>query len=162
MKRYFTHYWTNKTWCDRSHWPGGLLSHTADNRFKQRGVTSGDSVYVITVQQGRFFLLCRLTVNCICNQHKAEQILKNCKLWAANDHVIASSATPKRFDFEVPTTITEKLLFTSSGHSHPLKFKSPGKLDQQTLRGVRELEPASARLLDELLPPERQISRANK
>ncbi len=50
MPRYFTHYWTNDTWenARRLSAPGATLEHTAGNRFVERGVASGDFVYVVT------------------------------------------------------------------------------------------------------------------
>ena len=64
------------------------------------------------------------------------------------------------FKIEVPPEVTEKLLFVASPQSKPLKFVEPGCLDKQTLRGVREIEAASAKLLDEFLSADRPIARA--
>jgi hypothetical protein len=152
MKRYFTQYWTDATWESHREMDGQLLNHTAGNVFRRRGVGCGDSVYVVTVREGRLYLIGRLAVHQICSLSEAKQILRTDNLWDAQEHIIAASATPMRFDFEVPTVITEHLLFVASGVSKPLRFDEPGHLDQQTLRPVRELEPASARLLDKLLP----------
>jgi hypothetical protein len=87
-------------------------------------------------------------------------IARECELWQARDHLIAASATPMRFDLEVPLSITERLLFIASKSSKLLFFREPGVLNQQTLRGVRELDHASAGLLDELLPTDELITRA--
>jgi hypothetical protein len=51
MKRYFTHYWTNKIWdynvarmFDDS---DKTLDQTAGSMFRDRGISKGDSVYII-------------------------------------------------------------------------------------------------------------------
>jgi hypothetical protein len=56
-----------------------------------------------------------------------------------------------RFDLEVPLEVTEQLTFISGNGTKRLKFCVDGHLDQQTLRGVRELHPESAAELDKLL-----------
>ena len=78
-------------------------------------------------------------------------------LWEASEYVIASEATPMRFDLAVPLTLTAGLRFVNKKRSVPLDFVIPGQLDQQTLRGVRELEPSSALELDSLLSPMRRV-----
>lgn len=153
MPRCFTHYWKNETCRDHEPDSGEPLDYIAGNRFRERGVNEGDVVYVVTVKRGRLFLIGRLSVANICGRAEAGRALQTDDLWPAKDYIVAASATPMRFDLEVPSEVTKKLLFVASPHSKPPHFTEPGQLDRQTLRGVRELEPASARVLDELLPP---------
>lgn len=160
MKRYFTNYWTNKTWdynvgrmVDDSE---KTLRHTASNVFRARGISKGDSVYIITVKRGQLLLLCKLKVADMCGYEEAVQLLEDDNLWPAEDHIIAESPAPIRRTFEVPVplTITQQLRFESYPQSKSLRFVEPGILDQQTLRGVRELDYGSAQLLDEILSAE--------
>ncbi len=65
--------------------------------------------------------------------------------------MIASESTLMRFDHAVPLGVTERLAFVSGNTPKQLKFSSPGHLDRQTLRGVRELDSGSAAELDKLL-----------
>ena len=160
MNRFFTHYWKNKTCHEHEPRSGEALDHIASNLFRERGITQGDVVYAVTVQKGRLFLIGRLSVATVCGPEQAARILEMDDLWPAREHIIAASATPMRFDIEVPFGTTEKLLFVGSSHSKPLQFSEPAYLDQQTLRGVRELEPVSARDHDELLPPDTLIARS--
>jgi hypothetical protein len=160
MPRYFTHYWKNSTWfynqeCET----GQLLDHTAGDLFTKRGVGAGDIVYVVTVLSGKLYLGGKMAVLKICKEQEAAQYLgwKVDELWEAGDHLIAESATPMRFDLAVPHQTTVRLRFNGS---KALKFSAPGWLDSQTLRGVREIEEASALLLDELLPPMRPVKAA--
>ena len=78
-------------------------------------------------------------------------------LWKATDYVIATSATEMHFHLQVPPAITQGLLFVASKSSKPLRFVQAGTLDTQTLRGVRQLDDASVRSLDGLLPPDRIV-----
>jgi hypothetical protein len=158
MKRYFTQYWANRTCNDSVTYgrSGKLLDHTAGNRFREHGVEAGDTVYVVTVRQGRLFLVGRMSVWKVCDEAEAVAAL-DYDPWEARDHILAACATRARFDFEVPLEVTKRLLFQSSKFSKPPLFIEPGVLDHQTLRGVRELDPASARLLDELLPSDERI-----
>jgi hypothetical protein len=154
MKRHFTHYWTNKTWDDQV---AGIaykaLRHSASNIFRARGISKGDSLYVITVKQGQLLLLTRLVVAKVCSFEEAAHLLNSRNLWEAEDHIVAEFPAPVRRSFEVPVplAITEQLRFVSNPQSKSLRFVEPGILDQQTLRGVRELDYSSAQLLDKLL-----------
>jgi hypothetical protein len=160
MKRYFTHYWKNTTWDNQVRGyaleSSKELDHTASNMFRDRGISKGDNVYIITVKRGQLFLLCKLTVGYVCGFEKAARLLKTENLWGADDHIVAESPAPirRKFDFPLPLTITEQLRFEGSGESKSPRFVKPGILDQQTLRGVRELDYGSAQLLDKFLSTE--------
>jgi len=163
MPRYFTQYWNQETCAESERYAGHPLDYTASNLFRKCGVRKGDIVYPVTVRRGRLFLIGRLIVGQICGRLEAENILDDDELWeGADEYLIASSATPMHFHIEVPTEVTEKLLFVASPHSKHLLFIEPGRLDKQTLRSVREIEPASARALDELLSPDRPTIPARK
>lgn len=102
-----------------------------------------------------------MNVRKVCGQEQAQAELLY-EVWKATDHLMAESATRMRFDFEVPLRVAKRLLFQSSKGSKPPLFIEPGVLDKQTLRGVRELDPASARLLDELLPDDEVVRHRRK
>lgn len=156
MPHYFTHYWSNDTW--RYHaetaTPGELLDHAAGNLFRKRGIAPGDSIYVVTVLHGALYLLAKMRVAMVCDVDEAAAALETVPelLWDADDHVVADAATPLAFDREVPRDTTARLLFVAGGDEKPVKFDRQGRVDQQTMRGVRELTPTSAALLDSLLP----------
>lgn len=153
MPRYFTHYWKNSTWENsrRMSAPEEMLGHVADNQFVERGVEPGDFIYAVTVMDGELYLLARLELGKICDFDEAASILGTEDLWEASDHVIASASTPQHFDLAVPLGMSERLEFVSGNTTKLLKFVSPGQLDRQTLRGVRELTSGSAAELDWLL-----------
>jgi hypothetical protein len=136
--------------------PRRQLRHMASNMFRDRGISKGDGIYIITVKQGQLLLLTtRLAVADVCGIEGAARLLNRDSegLWEAEDHIVAESPAPVRpsFEFPVPLAITEQLRFKSYPQSKPLRFVEPGILDQQTLRGVRELDYGSAQLLDKFL-----------
>jgi hypothetical protein len=102
-------------------------------------------------------LLTRLTVGNVCGIEGAARLLGRGPegLWEAEDHIVAEFPAPIRPAFEepIPLAITQQLRFESHLRSKTLRFVAPGVLDQQTLRGVRELDYASAQLLDTILSP---------
>jgi predicted HNH restriction endonuclease len=138
---------------------GDLLNHVAGNLFEERGVSVGDTVYVVTVIKGKLYLCGKLIVGKICDVDEAATIL-GCEakdLWEANEHIIARAATPLNFSIRVPLELTKQLRFVSDEDAKPLFFKSHEHLDKQTLRGVRELTPLSRGELDKLLPSLEEI-----
>ena len=166
MTRYFTHYWSNRTWDNhqKTGLVGELLDHTAGDLFTSRHVAPGDSVYVVTVIKGILAVLAKLQVGRICGVDQAAQEL-HCspeKLWEANDHIIASASTPMNFTQRIPPELAAQLQFKSGDTLKTLRFKSPSTLDSQTLRGLRELTLESAMLLDQFLPPWQHITNVNE
>lgn len=156
--RSFTHYWSNGTWSAyrTTAARGELVDYAASNQFRERGLTAGDSLYIVTVLHGALYLLTRLQVAAVCGVEEAAQQLgeEPESLWPADDFAVAAAAVPSDFERVVPLAIAEQLRFLAGdGEPRPLKFRAEGLLDQQTLRGVRELAPDSAALLDALLPP---------
>ncbi len=155
MTRYFTHYWSNSTWDEQKALglQGTIIPHLAGNLFKKRGVSIGDFIYVLSVINGELFVSAKLKVGFIGTAAEAANILQDSNLWEAEDHVIADQATIQNFDLMIPNEVTRKLFFIGATGSTSLVFKADNRLDQQTLRGLRELEPESAKVLDLLLPP---------
>ncbi len=94
-----------------------------------------------------------MVVDRVCSKKEAEKLLGIDDLWNAEEHILASTATPKDFTLEVPVKVAKRLRFITSSKSKTLRFVDDTHLDKQTLRSVRQLEPASASFLDELLPP---------
>jgi len=152
MPRFFTHYWTNNTRDEQqiANQDGDQCDHTAGNGFKKRKTAPGDFVFVITVKKGQLYVLSRMKVKDVVEQEEADNILGQ-DLWEARDHVIAESSSPMDFQRKIPTEVTEKLLFIAPGGYKSPVFKKPGYLDQQTMRGIRELDTQSAELLSRYL-----------
>jgi hypothetical protein len=154
MSRYFTHYWRNSTWrYNQDTGEGEPLDQTSGNQFMKRGVSQGDIVYVVTVISGKLYLCGRMVVDEIMPTDAAAKHF-GCSvddLWEADEHLISHDAMPMRFSLSLPFKTTMQLRFPSGRSLKQLKCIAPGQLDSQTLRGVRELDEASAHILDEFL-----------
>jgi hypothetical protein len=161
--RFFTHYWLNETWERNREYAaeGELLNHTGGNLFLKRGIGRGDIVYVVSVIKGALYLCGKLMVEKICDFDEAAAILGH-DPWDAKEHIMAGAATPMNFHRRLPLKLTRQLKLISGRASKSLNFKAPGYLDEQTLRGVRELDPESAADLDGLLPPFEEVSFEDK
>jgi hypothetical protein len=146
IARAFTHYWKNSTW--KSH-PGGddALGHTASNEFRVNKVRPGDRIFIVTNIKGVLHLGGVLLVDRIVGQREAERVFGE-KLWPAKDHAIGRGAQAFYKGLAVPLKTVKAIRF--SGGKAPV-FRKASQLDQQTLRGIRELTPESARLMEELL-----------
>ena len=69
-------------------------------------------------------------------------------LWSARDHVVAQRSQPFSPRRTVALKLVRQLRFTSG---RPLAFSTRGRLDQQTMRGVRQLTLHSATILNRAL-----------
>lgn len=150
--RYFTHYWKFDTWKHNQMLQefgadGGTTDHTAGNGFRDRGVKRGDFVYLVTNDSGRLLVGARLEVDRLMTNAEARRRY-GMSVWAARDHVIAVREVPIRFHLQVPNPIARRLSFEPDGKG--LAFRG-SHIDQQTLRGIRELTRSAARLLDRVL-----------
>jgi hypothetical protein len=144
MGRAFTHYWTCDSW---EGYRGDLVTYTAANLFRRRGLKTGDRIYIVSNLDGRVRLGAAIDVAAVVGRAEAKKRFGR-EVWDASDFAIA--ITPVSFDpdQEVPTVIASRLRFLPSGKG--LKH-AKGRLDQQTLRGLRELTPESAMLLEGVL-----------
>ena len=157
--RAFTAYWKNDTWDDEAE--SDRLRHTASNEFRAREVGQGDRVYITTIRDGQLYVGARLTVKSVVTRTQAQRILGDRDVWRAKDHIIATRNEPFQATRLVPTGTARQLRFVNGGR---LKFRSGTKLDNQTLRAVRELTPASSRLLDAVLrlPADTEVEEAEE
>jgi 5-methylcytosine-specific restriction protein A len=161
MPRYFTRYWKNSTWkqYQKAGFEGKPLNYIAGDLFNKRHVSVGDLVYVVTVIEGELYLCGKLVVGKICDVNEAAAVLgrKPEDLWKANEHIVASSATPMHFHLKVDLELTKRLQFKTTEGIQTPKIKPSGHLVEQTLRTVRELDSASATQLDKFLPPLKKL-----
>ncbi len=171
MSSFYTHYWSSTV--QRPDEEGSLCCHTAGHGFKKKGITTGDRIYIVTVSQGRLYLIGAFTVaGPPISYDEACQRLPY-SLWEAPEHLIAQqgSETPQSYFRIIPLETSRRLRFYSSEGEKALKFISESAIDKQTLRGIRRLTTASARLLEAFFPLteeefnedfERQIQKSSK
>jgi len=147
MTRYFTAYWKNDSWT-RELQRGATLNHTAANNFRSKGVAPGDVVYIVTVLKGELYVGGKIVVERVVSQKQAEEAILGENLWNAVDHLIAvPGATAPLRPIQASSSVARRILFTTG---KGLLYRK-GKIDEQTLRGVRELTPESAGLLNEVI-----------
>jgi hypothetical protein len=155
----WTHYWTHETVENARHSIANgapdRLKHAAGNMFRKRGVSSGDTVYIVNLYHGDLRVIGRQTVQAVVNQRKAEQMLGTKDLWKADDHLVAlpGSETRHHFDAVVSQSKVGHMDFVTQAGPTGVAYNRTGGVDQQTFRGVRELTPATAKLLDGVLGP---------
>ena len=148
----WTHYWQKETMLDPVGMASGPLDHTASSSFRDRGVSPGDRVYVISCYGGAFYVVGRLIVDRIVDQQTAARELPY-DPWEAADHILTEPSTrsPQRSDVTLPMVEVQKLEFiSSSGLKYP-KFAANSLPDRQTFRGVREITDSTATTFDRAL-----------
>jgi hypothetical protein len=147
MARFFTYSWQYAQAQKASE--GRPLRHAAGSRFSKRGIEPGDFVYIVSVHQGSLYLLGKLQVGQIVSQNEARRILGT-EPYDAPEHLIASAGTWPQL-IEVPLALTKELRFISGPRKEGIAFRTEDRLDPQTMRMIRELDPESASRLDNLL-----------
>lgn len=150
MNRYWTTYWRG------AHWLGNVeFSEVSSSggTYSKRGVERGHLAYIVSVQRGVLFLGGRMKIQKIVSREEAVKIRRNPNLYNAPDWLIAApgSGTPLDLHRSIDPEIVTELRFISGNIEMPLKFKRGTELDEQTLRGVRELSIKSALLFDEVI-----------
>jgi hypothetical protein len=150
MGSFYTHYWSSTV--RRPDAEGSLCYHTAGSGFNRRGITTGDRIYIVTVSQGQPYLIGAFTVAepPISYDEACQRLPYN--PWEAPEHLIAhpGSSTPISYSRAIPLEMARRLRFYLPEGEKALKFYSDEAIDNQTLRGVRRLTTASARLLEAL------------
>lgn len=151
MPQNFTHYWAGNAREENEE--GEPLDHTAGNDFTRRGVKVGDNVYVFNILRGRLYFFGRLTVGEILFSDAEAEKRIGYTPWSGDEHLIAKkgTATPMRFERQLPIEIVKRLEFHSPSGVKGLAFINDTELDRQALRGVRRLTAPSAKLLEETL-----------
>lgn len=162
--RFFTQYCPNEQWFEEqaeleSNPQARLFDYTASSLFLKRGVSVGDNLYLVTVISGRLYLAGKMEIGEIVSLAEATRRFAGERLFQVSDHLFARRVTPLDYMHDVSLQITARLLFFKEKRLATLKFSKPGWLDSQTLRGIREMPPATAEMLDALLPPLEKVQK---
>ena len=147
MPRFFTYGWQYAE--ARKADQGVPLRHAAGSQFTRRGISPGDCVYVMAIHDKELYLIGKMRVGKIVGRIEARRIL-GAEPYDGIEHLIAGAATPAGLT-QVPAALARKLRFVSAGGNDRLSFGADDAPSPQALRVIRELEPASAARLDELL-----------
>ena len=155
LKRSWTCHWQKSYWRDDINAEFEPLTATGSNVFAAKGVRPGDRLYVVTISAGQLLFGARMTVEAVITRTQAVQRLdtddlyEDAKWWAVG---APGLCTPLNLHRQLEPALTRRLWFVSpQGPPKRLKFVSETHLDGQTTRGVRQLTPDSAELLERVL-----------
>lgn len=143
-------YWTNETVLDND---GEPLEHIASDQFP-RGISVGDTVYVVNWKRGRLRVIGSMTVGEICDQSRAEAVLGEPR-YRAQGHLLAANGTGtvvlmNRWLSDDDLRAVE--FATDTGPVGP-KLNKKGDVDHQSFRSTREVTPTTKQIFDSVLSP---------
>lgn len=147
MAKAFTIYWTKEGYKNLPE--EEPIKCAAGARFKGK-VQRGDRIYVTNVQQGKLWLLGAFNVESVLDHARdgkpAEAVRSD------EEYLLADVATSSPLRVRpVPTELVESLRFITRQGESSVKFLSPGSLDGQTMRRVRQLTADSAARLEQII-----------
>ncbi len=144
---YWTSYWREENWKSNNEYEPLQAS---GGSFRKRRVSTGDTLYVVSLSAGQLLLGGRMIVDRIVTHQEAQKILGN-DLYEAQDWVMPKngSGTPLHLHRKLAPEIAKQLRFQTG--KPELKFTNGTDLNGQTLRAVRELTKESALLLDDII-----------
>lgn len=150
MARYYLQPWDRNTWAASRSMSDEHKRHTAGEKLKK--IQSGDVIYPVTVRGGSLYLGGRLEIERRVSRSEANRFVGG-GAPETSYHFIATARSVALWnpDRRVPVEITTSLQMLRADGIRGLVFRAPGLLDQQTLRGLSELTPDSAKVLDEFL-----------
>lgn len=164
--RFWACHWQNRLWRDDINAEYEPVCSTGSNMFRKRGVSVGDVAYVISIADGYLLLGGRMKIKRIVSRREAMRIRRTTRLYDAVEWIIDEDedGTPLNLHRRLDPALSRRLRFLSRGKDEKvLFFTSETRLDGQATRGVRELSPSSAALLDRIiattddLPPSKEM-----
>lgn len=163
--RFWTNHWLHRSWRDDVNAEYKPLCHAASNTFRRRGVSPGDMVYIVSLADGQLLLGGRMTVKQIVSRDEVVQILRTDDIYEAGEHIVGekSDGTPLNLHRGLASAVSRQLRFVSP-NSNPkgLCFVSDTHLDGQATRGIHELTPESAALLDRIIEVTDRLLRSDQ
>ena len=159
--RFWTCHWQFRYWRADINQEWAPLRSSGSNSFHKRGVSVGDTVYIISLSEGQLYLGGRMVVQRIVSRAEAVRLLNSDNLYDAEVDA-EESGTLLHLHRRLAPALTKQLRFVSSaGPKRPL-FVSQTELDNQTTRGVREITAESAALLDRIIDATDGLRRAGQ
>ena len=144
MARDFLAYWKPST-LEAESAVGGLLNHAASNQYRR--VAVGDTVWLVSVLDGRLRLIGRIIVGRIVDQAGAARELGTTNLWKADHHILPSPDTAHEFANLDVQHLASELRFMSAGGNDRLALAEDWSVNAQQLQTMRVLAPESVALL---------------
>lgn len=153
MPRSWTCHWQNKYWRDDVNRESLPVRASGSERLLARGVRPGDTIYVVSILEGFLLLGARLHVEHVTSRDEAVRITGDASLFSSIDGWAVGSGTPMHLHRRLGPDVAHRLRFIAPRNKlRPLAFiEETDTVDPQATRGVHELWPRSARLLDEAI-----------
>lgn len=133
----------------------GLEGEIADlsfsNVFKSHGVQPGDDCFILTNIDGRPHLVGHMRVKEIIVGKGQIRRAHLVNPLGKTEAIRGNNGTTIRFDRPIPRKIAKQLRFKVGGSTRTWKWRSDGRIDPQTMTGIRHLTPQAAALLNALL-----------
>ena len=151
--RYWICHWQNRYWKHEINPEGKRLRSSGSNMFSKRGVEPEDVVYVVSILDGMLLLGGRMIVTEIVPRAELVRRRKDDRFYDAAEWAIAEPPGTKLDLHRAldPSLTTRPRFVSPESPPKPPCFRSKGKLDGQTTRGVRQLTRESAELLDRII-----------
>jgi hypothetical protein len=140
---HFLAYWTfaNASYTDEAN--EGLLLHAASNQFGR--LTEGDTVWIATSKDNRFYLLGPILVDEITNTKEAESRLKRDDLYLAKYHILAADGAAAKMKWVDVMDDLPKLRFSGTKID-----RLPASWGAGNLQTMRKLTEGSGKILESI------------
>jgi len=153
MTRFWTCHWQFRFWRPDINTEGQPVTASGSNSFRKRGVSVGDSVYIISLSAGQLYIGGRMAVKQIVSRQEALTLLNRDNLYDAREWIVdpEESGTLLHLHRRLSPALTRQLRFVSGPNKKEPCFVSDTDLDNQATRGVRQISLESATLLDRII-----------
>jgi hypothetical protein len=150
---FFTYLWKTSEWKKKIQMiksGDSKISYAAGSKFKESGMRIGDTVFIVSVQNGDLYLAGKIKIAKITNKTDAANILSinESELWTSDEYLIPDAKDIDIFRQNLIIDINEakELDFCKDKGFVKLKYND-NKIDPQTLRRPRKLYSPSELIL---------------
>ncbi len=155
MPRSWTCHWRFAAWRPDVNAEGKPVRCAGGNSFRKRGVSVGDTVYIVSLAAGQLYFGGRMTVRAVVSRAEAARLTNRNEgdLYQADEWIVDPHESGTLLDLHrrLAPALTKRIRFLSKGGPKEPCFISATELDNQATRGVRELTAESADLLDHII-----------
>jgi len=154
VDRFWVCHWLFRNWRPDTQREGQPVRLAGSNIFRKRGVSAGDSVYIVSLGAGQLYLGGRMVVERFVSRPEAlllwndDDLYDDAVKWVVGPE---QSGTLLQLHRRLSPALTKQLRYlTKMGPREPF-FVSETELSSQATRGLPELTPEPAALLDRVI-----------
>ncbi len=149
-RRYFLHYWPKSEYRANRYRLHHCSPHWLEHKdFRKAGLKPKDWVYLVSVIKGSLHLVAKYEVEEVLSYEEAKAKYPKTEGLTPNaDAVIAGWSTLYSFEPPIDEAVAHSLKLLDKGRASPFPLNAEGQLSGPPLRGIREITPDSACLLD--------------